>query len=842
MQTVYEDTIVAFIIELSKTTTSYADKSVARPPYEERRTMEFVATCPKGLERLLSRELASLGLTQVRALTGQVTFVGALEDGYRACLWSRIASRIICIFERIDAADSDALYEGVNTIAWEDHIPRGVSIAVDAHGTNDNLRNTQFIALRTKDGIADRMLSRAGVRVATDPANPDLRIACRLHEQRAAIGIDLSGDPLFRRGWESSRKSNFQLPQLRADYAAALLAYGQWFRNCRHEKPSLVVGCAGAGSLVIEGAAQALDRAPGLLRPRWGFDAWINHDKSAWDDLYTEAQTRFEQRAQNDVHIIACDTRRGWESAIHSALRSAGIAIEPTLIATDDTASLGQAIADLPSVPLALIDATLSEPDNLPLQASLLASASTIAEALPPTVPLVAISSDSTLDAALRCNCHESNEILFGRGKATLRSYDLSERKGNPVQVIVGDNHTVPVLIPTSNQFASRLTKKYRRLRKWARREDIHCYRVYDADLPDYAVSIDLFEGIARPSKAAGGALVPSGRWCLISEYAAPSEVDVDLARKRLLDVLAIAPEVLNVATNDVRIRIRTRSKGGSQYSEAPALSQRKGQQSQEQKVGGKHRRPKLIEEGGLVFEVNFDDYLDCGIFLDHRETRAMIRELAKRVPANGRFCNLFAYTGTATCYAADGGVSRTTTVDLSKTYLDWAQRNMHHNGFTDETHRFVQADVLSWVSDQRHKHEHYDLVFCDPPTFSNSSRMRKRSFDVQRDHTELLINISRILSPEGVCVFSCNLRSFKPDIEKLTRAGVEIEDITKQTIPEDFARNPKVHHCYLVKHAPRPSQHKMSQKPGANTAHKKAPRPAKHKYERNFRMKADKK
>ena len=140
--------------------------------------MEFVATCPKGLERLLSAELVSLGLTQVRALTGQVTFSGSIKDGYRACLWSRIASRIICIFERIDATDSDELYEGVAHIAWEHHIPRGKSIAVDAHGTNDNLRNTQFIALRTKDGIADRMLSRAGIRIATDPTHPDLRIAC----------------------------------------------------------------------------------------------------------------------------------------------------------------------------------------------------------------------------------------------------------------------------------------------------------------------------------------------------------------------------------------------------------------------------------------------------------------------------------------------------------------------------------------------------------------------------------------------------------------------------------------------------------------------------------------
>ena len=210
-----------------------------------------------------------------------------------------------------------------------------------------------------------------------------------------------------------------------------------------------------------------------------------------------------------------------------------------------------------------------------------------------------------------------------------------------------------------------------------------------------------------------------------------------------------------------------------------------------------------LIEEGGLEFAVNFDDHLDTGIFLDHRETRSMLREMAKRVPAGGNFCNLFAYTGTASCYAADGGVAHTVTVDMSRTYLDWAERNMGRNGFDGRDHTFVQADVLQWVEDERHSPRRYDLVFCDPPTFSNGSRMRG-SWDVQRDHAELLISISRMLTRDGVCVFSCNLRNFKPDIETLGRAGVSVEDVTDGTIPEDFSRNRRIHHCYLVRRVPR--------------------------------------
>ena len=206
-----------------------------------------------------------------------------------------------------------------------------------------------------------------------------------------------------------------------------------------------------------------------------------------------------------------------------------------------------------------------------------------------------------------------------------------------------------------------------------------------------------------------------------------------------------------------------------------------------------------LVDEGGLTFEVNFDARHDCGIFLDHRETRGRVREMMKLTKGSKRFLNLFAYTGTATCYAADGGAKHTTTVDLSRPSLDWARRNMARNGFTGCEHELGQADVLAWVSEQRHTKNRWDLIFCDVPTFSNSARMRKASFDVQRDHAELIIGVSRLLVRGGSAIFSCNLRTFRPDVEKLERAGVRLTDITDETIPEDFARNRKVHHAYLV-------------------------------------------
>ena len=341
----------------------------------------------------------------------------------------------------------------------------------------------------------------------------------------------------------------------------------------------------------------------------------------------------------------------------------------------------------------------------------------------------------------------------------------------------------MPVLIAESQQFANRLRKNARLRRKWAAREGVSCYRVYDADLPDYACAIDLFVGTERTP----------GRWLVIAEYAAPKTVDAATAQARMLDVLAIAPRILNVAPENVHAKTRMQSRGGSQYGK-----QGNGRSGERANIA--RRKLPLIEEGGLTFAVNFDDYLDVGIFLDHRVTRGLVREHAKHAR---RFLNLFAYTGTATCYAADGGVEETVTVDLSNTYLDWAEKNMLLNGFSGPEHHFVRADVLQWIREQRATIHRWDLIFVDPPTFSNSSKMGRRTWDVQRDHVELLISVSRLLSMEGHAIFSCNLRGFRPETRRLARAGVVLRDITAETIPEDFARNKKIHHCYIVERMP---------------------------------------
>lgn len=757
--------------------------------------MEFFSTCPKGFERLLADELSGLGCARVRPLKGQVAFQGTIADAYRVCLWSRLASRVVLVVDRIEAADSETLYENLRALPWEQHLHPGSSFSIDAHGTNEALRNTQFVAVRSKDAIADALMARRGAKPVVDVRNPDVSIVVRISRDRALVGIDLSGEALFRRGYESLPGRRAPIAPLRPDYAAMLLLSGGWPKACECAKaqgkdPSLLALYSGAGTLLVEAAEMALHRAPGLSRHRWGFTGWAGHDSDAWEALLAEAHQE-SQAHEGDVALRAFEQRRGADAASRQMLHAAGMDVSLEWVREGD---------EIPHADFVVCDLSWLGSDELAIEASALSAVAGLASPLW-GMPLVALARDSAIDAALGREPGQVMDVLVGRDDAFVRCFEATSQCPERACVKVGDV-LVGTYVGASDQFAARLSKVAKQRAKWARREDISCYRVYDADLPDYAVTIDLFEESAQSMRER------PRRWLQMYEYAPPKGIDEELARRRLLDVLAIAPRVLGVAPKDVFLRTRLRARGGSQYAAEATQASQATHRGKPRLVNGMElpAGAHLVDEGGLTFEVNFSTRLDCGIFLDHRDTRSRLREMAKRTQGSKRFLNLFAYTGTASCYAADGGMRYTTTVDLSRPSLDWARRNMARNGFVGKEHEFVQTDVLQWVSEQRHSANRWDLIFCDVPTFSNSQRMRKGSFDVQRDHVELLINVSRLLTrgkdgaDGGTCIFSCNLRTFKPDVAALAKAGVAIEDITAKTIPEDFKRNPRVHHCYLVR------------------------------------------
>jgi 23S rRNA (cytosine1962-C5)-methyltransferase len=305
--------------------------------------------------------------------------------------------------------------------------------------------------------------------------------------------------------------------------------------------------------------------------------------------------------------------------------------------------------------------------------------------------------------------------------------------------------------------FANRLRKRAKHLKKWAKRTKVSCYRVYDRDIPGIPLIVDLYEKCAHVS--------------LFSPEIQEGDPGPGLEEDALR---AVVSEVLSVPIAEVFLKSRQRQRDGAQY----------------ERVGGLGFVLNA-SEGGLEFQLNLSDYLDTGLFLDHRNTRARIRAEAK----GKRVLNLFAYTGSFSVYAAAGGAVHTTTVDMSKTYLEWARQNMVLNGFTGTEHHFIRDDVFRFLKDPRRLRENYELIILDPPTYSRSKRMQ-HTLDVQRDHVDLLNRCTSLLTSDGVLYFSTNFRKFRLQEESLD--SDKIEELTPASIPEDF-RNRRIHRCWRI-------------------------------------------
>lgn len=759
--------------------------------------LEFFASCLAGSEALLAKELKTLGITRVRPLNGGVAFFGEAEDGYRTCLWSRLASRILLVIARVDAPDADGLYEGIRGVAWEDVLAPGATFAVRAHGTNAQLRNTRFIALKAKDALVDRMRDQDRERPVVDAANPRASVDLRLHDQKATVSLDFSGAALHHRGYlfpDSRENASFDCA-----VAAAALASAGWSKES-HGSWALVDPLCDQGILLIEAVSVLCDQAPGLLRDRWGFTGWAQFDETAWSALVTAAKERFQaglealgaacgsvKDVQSPNRFIGLSTSSPAIALARKHVRRAGlrslISIEigdsqaagPAVVRARASQGGMSASGDRRAIPCC-VAANLAADRRHDAAALLRADEASFLEACkvaaqPEECLFIAIDGP---DLVLRFPEDAHRGFTFGRerAQAVVDLFSAAPQESPVIQIIdleSGQSRDLEVYDATASQFAARLRKVFKERRRQAAREGVSCFRIYDADLPEYAVAIDWYSGAGS---AKGNAYLS------IAEYAAPASVDADRARRRFADVLAIAPVVCGLRPDHVFSKRRERAKGGAQYRSDQGRSY-----------------VTTVEESGHLFEVDLARRLDTGLFLDHRLTRQLVGD-----EAQGRdFLNLFAYTGSASVYAAAGGARSTTTVDLSQPYIDWAKRNMENNRFTGDAHRFCKADVLQWITQERRSKRRYDLIFVDPPTFSNSKAMGKKTWDVQRDHAELLIGVVHLLRPEGEAIFSCNLRSFKPDTEKLARYGVAIEDISEQTIPFDFLRTPNIHRCYRV-------------------------------------------
>ncbi|MDF7648011.1 bifunctional 23S rRNA (guanine(2069)-N(7))-methyltransferase RlmK/23S rRNA (guanine(2445)-N(2))-methyltransferase RlmL [Pantoea sp. Acro-805] len=697
------------------------------------------ASTARGLEELLKTELDALGAQDLQVVQGGVHFRADDRVMYQSLLWSRLASRILLPLGEFGVWSDLDLYVGAQSIPWTEMFDSNTSFAIHFSGTNEVIRNSQFGALRIKDAIVDSFTRQNLERPSVDREQPGIRVNAWLNKDRVSIALDLSGDALHQRGY---RQQTGQAP-LKETLAAAIVMRSGW-----QSTTPLIDPMCGSGTLLLEAALIATDRAPGLLRTHWGFNRWKNHNQAVWQEVLAEAKERARVgTAATTARFFGYDNdSRVLESARANA-RRAGV-FELFTFAQQDVIKLKNPLAGQE-----ITGTVLSNPpygERLESEPALIALHSLLGRIMKQQFGgwnLSLFSASPELLSCLQLRADRQFKAKNGPLECVQKNYQLAATSGEGSAQIAED-------------FANRLRKNIKKLEKWAKQSNIECYRLYDADLPEYNVAVDRY-----------------GDWVVIQEYAPPKTVDVNKARQRLFDVISATLSVLEIPANHLVMKTRERQKGKNQY----------------QKLGEKGDFFEVQEFDARLL-VNLTDYLDTGLFLDHRLARQMLGKMS----AGKDFLNLFAYTGTASVHAGLGGAKTTTTVDMSRTYLEWAERNLRLNGLTGRQHRLMHADCLSWLRDSD---EQFDLIFIDPPTFSNSKRMED-DFDVQRDHMMLMQNLKRLLRRGGTIMFSNNKRGFKMDLDGLAALGLQAQEITQKTLSQDFARNRQIHNCWLVSHA----------------------------------------
>ncbi|WP_148862487.1 bifunctional 23S rRNA (guanine(2069)-N(7))-methyltransferase RlmK/23S rRNA (guanine(2445)-N(2))-methyltransferase RlmL [Marinobacter fonticola] len=718
---------------------------------------DFFVSCPKGIEYLLADELAALGLDVVRHAPAGVWAAGTLEHGYRICLWSRLANRVILHLGTVDGHSGDSLHEAVHAMTWEDHLQVSGKFRVNFIGQNENIRNTQFGVQRVKDAIVDRLREPSGLRPAVDTKDPDITVSVRLNRGEAQVGIDLSGESLHKRGYRIEKG----VAPLRENLAAALLIRSRW-PDIAAAGGDLTDPMCGSGTLLIEGAMMACDMAPGLKRDDYGFQRWSGHDAQLWDKLMEEAQARaalgcrtsqarFRGYDEN-ARVIAT----AWRNIERMGLNDR-IHVEKRSLAEFHNASQADKGLILTNPPYG---ERLSERKALgPLYEALGQAVRNEAQGWEMGV----FTSAAELCHGLGLRSHRQYKLYNGQLPAQLLLFTINSenearvrRAGEPEQV------RARIANPErAEMLRNRLRKNLKQVGQWARKNNVECYRLYDADMPEFALAIDCY-----------------GDRVHVQEYAPPKSVDARAARERLAEALAVIPEALGIESEALICKQRQRQSGTAQY--------------EKQSASGDFF---TVHEGGCALRVNLKDYLDTGLFLDHRPVRQWIQGNA----AGKRFLNLFCYTGAATVHAGVGGARETLSLDMSKTYLNWARENLRLNKLEEGKHRLLQADCLQWLDEKPGKGESaFDLIFMDPPTFSNSARM-EGVLDIQRDHPHLVRQAMNRLAPDGVLVFSNNFRRFR--LDDTLASDFDVEDVTRQTIDKDFARNTRIHQCWHIRH-----------------------------------------
>ena len=702
-------------------------------------------SCPPGIEGLLALELRQLGLEQITESVSGVFCQASFEQIYGVCFNSRLANRVVLVLKELEVADSDDLYELSKSIHWENIFTVDKDIRVDFMGANRELRHSQYGAQVVKDAIVDRFYETSKQRPSVSVDNPQIRIYTKIARKLSLIGLDLSGDSLFKRGY----RQGTGVAPIKENLAAALLLRAGWPKIAERGGEFIDPMC-GSATILIEAAMMAANVPAGLYRASFGFEHWMSHDSKLWQEIKQTAFDQFDVIDWQALPVI-----KGYEHDLptyQSALKNLNSSELSRYVSVEHcdfrdaehlpTASSGLILCNPP------YGMRLGEEDELNVDYADLAS---IAKANYPGWRMGIISSNQNLLQQIRLRADKKFSMMNGPIPCEFRIYGLSDKK-RKAQVSALDKTQI------SPMLENRLRKNLKKLQSWRNNNGISCYRVYDSDLPEYAAAIDVYDDKLH-----------------IQEYQAPASIDKDKAASRLLEIIGTCAKIFECDSEKIYLKTRRVNKGLSQYEKLDNLESLDF---------------FLVQEGKANLLVNLKSFLDSGLFLDHRYLRLRLAEES----LNKSFLNLFCYTATATVHSALGGAKDSVSVDMSNTYLDWARNNYKQNNINLEKHVLVRADVLSWLQRCR---QGFDIIMLDPPSFSNSKKM-KNDFDVQRDHKKLIIRCMEILNPGGVLFFSNNFRRFKidPDIESV----FQVKNISSVSIGLDFQRNKRIHQCFEIR------------------------------------------
>lgn len=726
----------------------------------------WFVSCSKGLQGILLEELKSLGVRNTKETVAGVECRDELAAAYRVCLWSRLANRVFLPLSTFPVGDADDLYQGAHAIPWDQHFDVDATIAVDFVGTGPGIDNTQFGAQRVKDGVVDFFRERCGRRPNVQPRTPDIRINARFARGNVVLSLDFSGQSLHRRGY---RSVNTRAP-LKENLAAALLVRAGWPEQ---QYKTLIDPMCGSGTLLIEAAMMTADIAPGLARSDYGFCRWLGHRPELWQALVEQAKLRRERGlARNLPAIIGYDQDEQALNAARVNISVAGLGNCITVSrqglsdldkpVSSNQGDCGLVITNPP------YGARMGEQEQLkPLYASL----GNVLKHHFGGWRAAVFSANETLCFELGLRANKQYKLFNGALPAKLLLFDIFADRSSTSSA--GDLSSGPgtkaidkakaaskrPLSEGATMLANRLRKNQRKLRAWLRAKQIECYRLYDADLPEYAVAIDCY-----------------GDRVYVQEYAPPESVDPVSAARHIDEVRQAVIEVMTPMPGRLYFKQRQRQRGDQQY-------QRSGE--------GDSSGIFTVAENGAKFEVDLAKYLDTGLFLDHRP----VRQLLAKTCEGKSFLNLFCYTASATVCAAIGGATHSLSIDISNTYLDWAKRNFLLNNIDLTRHQLLRADCLAWL-EKGGVGDRYEVIFLDPPTFSNSKKMAD-VLDIQRDHETLIRQAMNLLVEGGVLIFSTNLRRFK--MAESIVAEFSAENITTQSLDKDFERRANIHHCWAI-------------------------------------------